>query len=327
MSRFLSAALAAGIGLLAVAAFVDALRDDAVGPASTGPVSTREAGAEAEMLAAAGITGRILYTDAANCSLRGLALPDLRPTEAPGWDTCAFALGPGAAVAPAGTVFDGRRGLMAEEFDGGVDVGDPRAETGRRFENARAPAFRPHGTLTIVQRGGLVALTPCPGDRPAIEAVGSCRATLATEEALTSLAQLSVDPRPLRLALETVVWLSDETFAALAQAGESDVVLGVDVGGARPQVEVWFEDDALTDLELSPRRRFVSVVTATGELGVFDPGGTLLGLRGSQVRAAAWSPDERWLAVLDGGGLLFVGMSDGAGVGPVPLPARDLAWG
>ena len=328
MSRFLTVALLVGIAVLAAAAFVDALRSDGpVDPAPTEPTSTEAGGEEAEALAAAGIAGTLLYTDAADCSLRGLTLPALRPTEAPDWDTCAFELGPGASVAPAGTVFDGRRGLRAEEFAGGVDVVDPRARTGRRFENARAPAFRPDGTLTIVQGGSLVALSPCPGSAPTLEAVGSCRSTLATEEELTSLAQLSVDPRPLRLALESIAWLGDDTFAALAQAGLSDVLLGVEVGATTPVVEVWFEDDSLTGLELSPRRRFVSVVTATGELGVFDGSGALLGLRGTRVRAAAWSSDERWLAMIDGDSLLFVDARNGEGVGPVPLSARDLAWG
>ena len=323
MSRLASFALVAAVAVLALAAVVDAV----VGREEAPPAPVTTAGDDvADALAEAGIRGRLLYTDAGDCRLRGLALPALEPVDAPDWDTCAFALGPAAAVVREGAVFDRRAGLRAEEFDGGVDVLDLEATRGRRIENARAPAFRPDGTLTLVRRGALVSLPPCPGAGPPIARVGPCGSTIVTEKALTALAPVSVEPRPLRLAVEAVVWLDDERLALLADAGGADVLLGVDTRGASPDVEVWFEDERLSGLFVGPRLRRVAVVTSTGELGVWDERGRLLGLRGTQVRAAAWSPDERWLAVLDGDGVLFVDGRNGEGVGPVPLAARDLAW-
>jgi hypothetical protein len=329
VSRFLTIALVAGIGVLACAALVDALRNG--GPPD--PVARDETradpgdGAGEEELAAAGVAGRLLYTDPEDCTLHALELPALRRVEAPSWETCAFTVGPAGAVASEGTVFERRRGLLAEEFGGLVQVVGEQGSGGRRFANARAAAFRPDGTLTLVRRGQLVALTSCPGRRPELPALGRCRSVLTTEKELTSRARLSVDPRPLRLALETVRWLADSTFVALVDAGAADALLGVRLGGRQALVDVWFEDDSLSGLDLDPRGRFVSVVTATGELAVFDRGGTLLGLRGMRVRASAWSPDGRWVALLDGNGVLFVDTSNGEGVGPVPLFARDLGRG
>ena len=327
MGRIATAAVVVGIALLGLAAFVDALRDGepTVG-VSTEPAAVPDPDAQAAALTEAGVEGTLLYTDSADCALRAVALPNLRAAAAPRWDTCAFARGPDGEVAPGGTIFDLRRGLQAVESEGGVDVFEPRGRRGRRFDAARAPAFRPDGTLTIVRKGELVSLAPCHGRGPTLEGLGDCPSVLVTEDELTALADVSVAPRPLRLALTAVTWLDDATFAAVAQAGASDVLLGVRLGAKAPTVDVWFEDDAVSDLEVSPRRRLVSAVTATGELAVFDGGGTLLGLRGTQVRAAAWSPDERWLAVLDGDDVLFVDGTNGDEAGRVPLSARDLAW-
>ena len=327
MGRFVTAAVIVGIAVLGLAALVDALREGGwtVG-VPTEPTAVPDPDAQAEALRGAGVDGTLLYTDSADCALHAVALPSLRAAAAPRWDTCAFALGPEGAVAPGGTVFDLRRGLQAAEFEGGVDVVDPRGRRGRRFDDARAPAFRPTGTLTIVRRGELVSLAPCSGSEPALEGLGDCPSVLVTEDELTTLADVSVVPRPPRLALTAVAWLDDATFATVAQAGASDVLLGVRLGAQPPTVDVWFEDDALSDLEVSPRKRFVSTVTATGELAVFDGRGTLLGLRGTQVRASVWSPDERWLAVLDGDNVLFVDGTNGDEIGRVPLSARDLAW-
>lgn len=325
MSRLGTFALVAGVVVLALAALVDALvpRD---GPEPAGATTTGPADDGAPLLAEAGIDGRLLYTAPDDCRMEAVELPALEPVEAPEWATCAFSLGPGSAVAPEGTVFERSSGLRAEEFEGGVDVFDPAVRRGRRFEAARAPAFRPDGTLTLVRRGAILTLGPCPGRAPLVDRLGRCRSTIMTEEQLTSLAPLSVDPEPLRLAVETLAWLDEWRLVALADAGTVHVLLSIDTREAEPDVEVWFEEDSLRMLEVSPRGRFVSAVIATGQLAIFDDEGIMLGVRGSQVRATAWSPDERWLAVLGGGGVLFVDSRDGATVGPVALAARDLAW-
>ena len=326
MSRLGTFALVAGVVILALAALVDALvaRDGPEPAAATMTDADDDDGAP--LLAEAGIDGRLLYTAPDDCAMEAVELPTLEPVEAPEWATCAFTVGPGSAVAPEGTVFERPSGLRAEELDGGVDVFDPTVRRGRRFERARAPAFHPDGTLTLVRRGAILTLGPCPGRAPAVDRLGRCRSSIVTEEELTSLAPVSVDPDPLRLAVETLAWLDEWRLVALAQAGSVHVLLSIDTREAEPDVEVWFEEESLGMLEVSPRGRFVSVVIATGQLAVFDDQGIMLGVGGSQVRASAWSPDERWLAVLDGGGVLFVDSRDGATVGPVPLAARDLAW-
>jgi len=325
VSRLGTFALVGGVVILALAALVDALvaRN---GPEPLAATTTEATDDGAPLLAEAGIDGRLLYTTPDDCRMEAVELPTLQPVEAPAWATCAFSLGPGSTVAPEGTVFERPIGLRAQELGGGVDVFDPAVRRGRRFEPARAPAFHPDGTLTLVRRGAILTLWACPGRAPAIDRLGRCRSTILTERKLTSLAPVSVDPEPLRLAVETLAWLDERRLVALAQAGAVHVLLSIDTREAEPGVEVWFEEESLRMLEVSPRGRFVSAVIATGQLAIFDDQGIMLGVRGAQVRATAWSPDERWLAVLGGGGVLFVDSRDGATVGPVPLVARDLAW-
>jgi len=325
VSRLGTFALVGGVLVLALAALVDALVARDV-PEPAAATTTDAAADAAPLLAEAGIDGRLLFTSPDDCTMEAVVLPTLEPVEAPEWETCAFTVVPGSTVAPEGTVFERPGGVRAAELEGGVDVFDPTVRRGRRIEPARAPAFHPDGTLTLVRRGAILALGPCRGLAPTVDRLGRCRSTILTERKLTSLAPVSVDPEPLRLTVETLAWLDEWRLVALAQAGAAHVLLSIDTRGAEPDVEVWFEEESLRMLDVSPRRRFVSVVIATGQLAIFDDRGIMLGLRGSQIRAAAWSPDERWLAVLGGGGVLFVDSRDGATVGPVPLAARDLAW-
>jgi hypothetical protein len=334
MGRLTTVALVGAVVLLGVAAAVDALRDGGTAE----PVAASETTTEPEdlprVLRAAGLSGTILYTNPDDCRLRAFALPVLREEEldprSSSWESCGFALGRDGRPAPEGTVFppDGER--QAAEVNGGVELIWPSRAFGIRFENARAPAFRADGTLTIVQRGRLVAYEPCDPDAPthASEWPGHCPRVLTTEDAITgSLDPGRLDEQPGRIALARVAWLPDDTFLGVARTRGSDILLQVRPTVGHPVVEARYQAERIYDVALSPHGRYVAVLSGTGRVAVLDPFGRLIASPGLRVRAMSWSPDERWLAVLSGPGVAFVrAESPVTQIGPILLSARDVAW-
>jgi hypothetical protein len=332
MGRLTTVALVGAVVLLGVAAAVDALRGGGEPAPTVGATTTSGAEDLPVLLREAGVGGVLYYTDASNCELRGFALPTLRHVEAPRWTSCGFALGPNGLPAAEGTVFapDPERGLEAAEVSGGVDVFRRDDGFSFRLENARAPAFRPDASLTVVTNGRLVAFERCgPGARARFRAwPGRCRRTITTEDAVTdSLDPSRLRPVPERVALVRVVWLPDGTMLAVARARESDVLLQIQPTVGHPVVNPRFQAGRIYELALSPAGRYVAVLSGTGRVAVLDPLGRLVASPGLRVRAMSWSPDERWLAVLSGPGVAFVRPeSPVTQIGPITLSARDVGW-
>ena len=332
MGRPATIALVGAVLLLGVAAVVDALRGG--GTATTAPVTatTTEPEDIPRVLRTAGLSGTLLYTDPDTCRLRAFTLPTLRAADADDWDSCGFAASGSGPPAPEGTVFPPDGGeRQAAEVNGGVELIWPSRARGVRFENARAPAFRADGTLTIVERGRLVALEPCDAGAAhrATEWRGYCRRVLATEDEVTEgLDPSRLRPVPGRVSLETVVWLEDGTALAVARAVESDVLVHVQLtAGEHPIVNARFQTSRIYELALSPGGEHLAVLSGTGRMAVLDPLGRLVASPGLKVRAMTWSPDGRWLAVLSGPSLVFVRPeSPVTQIGPILLAARDLGW-
>jgi hypothetical protein len=337
MGRLATVALVGAVVLLGIAAAVDALRGG--GTAAPVPVADTTTGQEdlPRAVRAAGLSGTILYTDADDCRLHTFALPTLEATgidyDAERWESCGFAANAAGRPAPEGTVFAPDDERQAMEFDGGVELVWPSRARGIRFENARAPAFRADGTLTLVRDGRLLAFEPCPSDaRIRGEWPGHCAREITTEDAITeSLDPGRLRPAPGNVALLDVVWLPDDTMLAVVQSPgdvQSDILLHVKPTlGAHPIVEVRFQAERIYEVLLSPHSRYVAVLSGTGRVAVLDPFGRLIASPGLRVRAMSWSPDERWLAVLTGPGLAFVSAdSPVTQIGPITLSARDLAW-
>jgi hypothetical protein len=337
MGRLTTVALVGAVVLLGIAATVDALRGDGGrAPVAAGATTTgADAGDLERALLAAGLSGTIVYSDADDCRLHAIALPSLRATgidqELESWASCGFALDADGRPAPEGTVFPPDGGeRQAAEVNGGVELIWPSRAFGVRFENARAPAFRADGTLTIVRDGRLIAYEPCRPGRPTrpSEWPGYCPHVVTTEDAITeSFAPGRVLPRPKRVALVRVVWLRDDTLLAVAQIPGTDVLLHVQPTVGHPVVNTRFQAERIRDLVLSPSGRYVAVLSGTGRIAVLDPFGLLIASPGLRVRALSWSRDERWLAVLTGPGLAFVrAESPVTQIGPITLSARDLGW-
>ena len=216
-------------------------------------------------------------------------------------------------------------------MNGGVELIWPSRARGVRFENARAPAFRADGTLTIVERGRLVALEPCDGRRrPPRYRVARL---LPAHPRDRGRGHGGPRPQPAaagagRVSLETVVWLEDGTALAVARAVETDVLVHIQLtAGEHPIVNARFQTGRIYELALSPGGEYVAVLSGTGRIAVLDPFGRLVASPGLKVRAMTWSPDGRWLAVLSGPGLVFVRPeSPVTQIGPILLAARDLGW-
>ena len=332
MGRLATVALVGAVLLLGVAAVVDALRGGGTATPAPAAATTTEPEDLPRVLRAAGLSGTILYTDPDECGLRAFVLPTLRPADADDWDSCGFAMPGSGPPAPEGTVFPPDGGeRQAAEVNGGVELIWPSRARGVRFENARAPAFRADGTLTIVERGRLVAFEPCAAGaaKRAPEWHGYCRRILATEDEVTEgLDPSRLRPVPARVALDRVVWLEDGTALAVARAVESDVLVHIQLtGGEHPIVNARFQAGRIYELALSPTGEYIAVLSGTGRVAVLDPFGRLVASPGLKVRAMTWSPDGRWLAVLSGPGLVFVRPeSPVTQIGPMLLAARDLGW-
>jgi hypothetical protein len=332
MGRLATVALVGAVVLLGVAAIVDALRGGGTAtPASVAATTTTEPEDLPRVLRAAGLSGTLLYTDPDTCRLRAFALPTLRATDADDWDSCGFAISGSGPPAPEGTVFPPDGGeRQAAEVNGGVELIWPTRARGVRFENARAPAFRADGTLTIVEQARLVAVEPCAAGAAhrAPEWRGYCRRILATEDEVTeSLDPSRLRPVPDRISLETVIWLEDGTALAVARAVDTDVLVHIQLTGEHPFANARFQAGRIYELALSPSGEYVAVLSGTGRVAVLDPFGRLVASPGLRVRAMTWSPDGRWLAVLSGPGVVFVRPeSPVTQIGPILLAARDVGW-
>jgi hypothetical protein len=332
MGRLATVVLVGAVVLLGVAAVVDALRGGGTAAPAPAAATTTEQEDFPRVLRAAGLSGTLLYTNPDDCELRAFALPTLQAADADDWDSCGFAISGSGPPAPEGTVFPPDGGeRQAAEVNGGVELIWPSRARGVRFENARAPAFRADGTLTIVEQGGLVALEPCGAGAAhrAPEWRGYCRRILATEDEITEgLDPSRLRPAPERVSLEKIVWLEDGTALAVARAVETDVLVHVQLtGGESPIVNARFQTGRIYELALSPTGEYVAVLSGTGRIAVLDPFGRLVASPGLKVRAMTWSPDGSWLAVLSGPGLVFVRPeSPVTQIGTILLAARDVGW-
>jgi hypothetical protein len=326
-----TAALIAGLAVLAAAATVEALRNDDVEPRppARSPTRTISEAATARSLAEAGIEGVLFYTEPNSCRLRALRLPQARAARAPEWEQCAVSLSADGRRAAGGrAVWRANGDLHAVEIAGGVDVVSRTAKWAHRFEGARAPAFKPGGALTFVQRGQLVEwTTACPRRARTLtflepRPTPRCARVLRTEEEITAAAPGVPRPPGTRLALEDVTWLDDRRFVALVAAGSNRALVVV---APRRVVGPWTMRRGLSRLEASPRRRYISLLWGA-DLLVFTRNGIPVEAP-EGVRAFAWSPDDRWLAAAHSDSLAFYSVPQPVARVPyIAISAQDVEW-
>jgi hypothetical protein len=248
----------------------------------------------------------VLYLTDANCRRFLLRLPSLR------WTTPQGLTGPDCTGGPQ-PVVDERFGVAAEQVS--AETIETRAEGWRlRFEGS-GPAFKPAGTLTFLRGERLYEWTVrCP---PGVQTT-----TFRGLHPLERCAR-AVPGAPERL--REVVWLSGDTFAAVAgQDRYSSLIL---VREGRPTELFRAIGVRMGALSASPHGRYVAALVGES-LVVFDaaaPGATLPGVQGA--RAVAWSPDDRLSAVATESSIsIFPSAKPGAAEVVLPLSAFGLDW-
>lgn len=311
-----------------MAVVVDAFRD---GGASDAGTPTARTDAAADALREAGIGGTLVYTDP-DCRLHAVRLPSLEPAAVPEWrgSDCWFELSPdGARLAPVRARWHASReyAVCAGPY---VEVRASPDSLPTAVQRGCAPAWRPRvpPALTLARNGEIIEL------HAACEREPSCGRVVIGAGAILSAARQHPNVPDVPGGIEAIeiedhVWLSPLRVALLLRVridrvGPQDLVAVFE--GGRVRGSYYFFDDDRDRLEASPGGRYVAsgtgfAVRADGpRLAVPDAFG--------EVRALAWSPDERWLALAARGTVAFVE----AGVDPqprivtVPLEALDLGW-
>jgi hypothetical protein len=259
-----------------------------------------------------GFMGTVFYSDPADgCRLHSLRLAGFTGASPPSYRECRFSLSPdGRAAAPEGSVWSPLGGVVAVPKGNGVAT---VAGTGQlTVVRARAPAFKPNGTLTQVRDGALIewSIDCRPGDRlftlPGDNATARCVRT--------------VYPYPV----EAVAWFSDARFVAVLPARKLVIV---DHGHVLVRADLPRFHSA--SLELSPKRS-LATLWLDGELaGTFDAGGGPAPIAPvGTVTSLAWAPSERWVVAATREGAVFLLRPDtgDARVRRLGIAARDLAW-
>ena len=317
------------VAAIAIAAGFDALRGEGspqpsaeTAPELLPPTTSPDEPVEEEPPLAEQLGGTLYYTDE-SCELQAVELPGPAAVDAPNWDECRFVLSPdGRRVSGAGTGWDPRSdpliGRVFQARDGSIQVSTNGGPEGGPFAGT-APAWTPAGTLTYFADGALRVWSSGDVVLSQRELVRSVREAMPFEDTLQA-----VVPR------ETA-WLDDGRLAAIlsTQVGgaPSSDLLAVYEDDRLASFSAW-EQEALSDLRVSPQGNYVAARTGAGGLVILDSSGAEIetpALTG--YRAIAWSPDDRWAAVAtDAGVLVFQPGAPGPPELELDLDANDLDW-
>jgi hypothetical protein len=288
------------------------------------PDDTEAALAEAgdALRAAAVPEGTLTYADE-DCRSHELALPDLGQAGSPlGYQgLCRYRASVGGVVETLGpprspdwrveaTCGAGMLRLRQREF--GVDEPHLVAEA-----PGCGAAWKPNGTVTFVQDGAVRRFVRCPGDGQG--------APLRCSKPVLTRAELGRELTGGSWTVRELHWLDDTRFAAIVRDRGFDYLALFERGRVvRPPINGF---EGLEGLKPSPHARFVAAYERSGTVVIAGRAGRAVHLPVQRGRGIAWSPDERWVAVGDEGGI-WVFRADGTGPAPVriPLPARDVLW-
>jgi hypothetical protein len=332
-----SLAIVSALAVVAVVATIDATRsrgadsrqDDRQATASQEDAGEREA-AGVETVPE-DVRGVLYYSDREDdCRVLALRLPSLEEAPLPHVRACRFE-------------------PSTEPGTGAFEAAARRRPPGRYAAACRrgrvegcAPSWKPDGTLTLI-RGGELWSAPCV--RPAENRRRECGRKLLSTDDLTGAAHavqfVPTGPRHLRsVAAIRVAWLGERRSAVLVRVrlrGRLRAVGPVTVlalyDGRRLLRATQYA--GAFDLRLSPRRSFLGVLDASGEVAIVTRSGRqLMGpgdLPSPATHAVAWSPDERWTAVATRWSVFLLPTSDlEEGRRPriirLPLAVGDLAW-
>jgi hypothetical protein len=331
MGRFGNVLVIGAVIAVAVAAitasFVNRGGDEAAPAGTTGPASETRAEERAlpepddreggELLAASlrleeeGALG-VLSIITEDCAFEALRLPGLVPVTGDPPSGCAFPVSPGEPR-PAGH----------PAFQSAVTPGPACRKHGCAY------AWKPRGTVTFVRAGEVVER------RPGCEGGVRCQRVLLSRSDLDRALGGESRPRVRELA-----WLSDERLLAIVRTGRptssSDMVVVLD--GKRLATPPLLRRNELSLVRVSPSRRFAAVrSTSLARMWLVGTRGASFSVRPfppwappapTDLRAIAWSPDDRWTAVASRRSvyLFRTGRGDEGYIG-LPLVALDVSLG
>lgn len=325
MRRPLTLVLVALVGALAALAVADALRSD--GDRSTAAQVTTTADARPptlrETLRREEITGFVVYSDR-DCRLHSLLLPRLvddviRDDDGADIFRCRFGSAAGRIVDDDVVASPGG-GKLARCERNHIAVWE--AQTGAALASYRgcAPAWTPDGRLTYFGDGAI---------RQDGRVVFDQRELQETARAHPNVADLAPNV-PFRARVVDLAWLDERRLAAS---------LVFEVRNGLPEtLAVLFDGHGISTVAARLGRPYRHWVTSGGGSFAASEDGTILARGGGSTdppedlpdgRAVAFSPDERWLAVVTGQSvyLLATPLNDDPGrIIRIPKAARDLTW-
>ena len=342
-SKQVGSALVAGVLVVGLVAVVDAVRS---GDAGERPRNEQERargddtlGGLAAKLRTEGIHGVLYYSDPEDdCRLHARRLPTLDETPPSELRACRFELPPDPTygLTPTQVAWHPTIHLRAACLEDRVVVSTVAGEPIARIQGC-APAWKPDGTLTAVRNGEVWCVRTPSND--------ACERRLLATAELTRAAHavnfVPTGPRYIRsVSAIRVAWLGEKRSAALIRVRLRGRLRSV---GPITVLAVYDGRHLLRttqyagafDLRMSPRRSFIGIIDAGGQVAIVTRGGEqLLGagdLPAPETHAVAWSPDERWTAVATRWSVYLLPTADvDAGRQPriirLPLAARDLAW-
>jgi hypothetical protein len=314
--------LLAVIGLLAALALADALRSHKAAPRATPPTTPQPAKLQ-DVLQREEITGFVLYSDQ-DCRLHSLLLPrmvDDVVRDDGGADVfrCRFTTSGGRVLAGA-EVASPDRTLLARCRRGTVIVRDwNTGAIDRRFDGCPF-AWRPDGELTRLRNGEIVG-----GDRVLHSRTDLRSAVRANSGVATTLAGRRYEVRVTDFA-----WLDDRRLVAALDIEPTH--------GPPVFLAALFDGPALVAINTSPLGPYDDWIVSRTGLYAAAGNGAIIARNGQATdpppglpggHAVAFSPDERWLAYVNGTSIFIVAtpLSDELGrVVRLPIPARDLVW-
>ena len=277
--------------------------------------------------ASSALGGVLYYSDADDgCRLRAVILPDVEQMRPSSLRSCRFSLAPnGANALPGEVVWQPQGALYARESERGIEIGSPFSKEKLQVVGA-SPAFKPDGTFTYVRDGQIVEwTTDCPRGAGLFTLKGD-NATARCRRAVLAQRAISGDA-----AVAGLAWLSPTRAVALLGGEVSPLghaEFAVVIEGERMVAGPLRFFGPGHRIEVSPRGGFYTLWLRDELLAVRDRDGVAIVLpQLPDVRALAWSFDERWAAAATQHSVFIFGMKEGdPPARRLPIVARDLAW-
>jgi hypothetical protein len=295
MGRLPNWLLVAAVGLLVALAAADALRSTGTEEARTEPQTTATR---------ADLEGVLLIADA-GCSVTAVRFPAVAAEEPPRRPDCG------------GSVWSADGTLVAQCREGVTAVHNEGGELIRRMAGC-SPAWRADGSVGVLSDGALVIARSV--FRPVV--------IMTRSELHTRLAHFL--PGPSAYEFVAFDWIGTSRFAAVVRGGRlEDQALLVFTMDGELEISLTGLGRLISSVRASPLGNYLAITTNTPERGftLLTREGERVPLpRATDVRALAWSPDERWIALATRTNVVVARTGSREAVATLPIGGEALEW-